>query len=147
MFSLRPSASARALSWRFLFLFVEVQARGNSEKQEASAVLFPSWSPAGRKKKKKKRAGLCLYFVQLETVKLNVMPLPVLGRYSACHKGPKGHNAASVIGSALHPLTPARAECPRPPASLEESTPQPGTVPLCCKVLPCLLHEKINVFS
>lgn len=54
MFSLRLSVSARALSWRFLFLFVEVQARDNSEKQEASAVLFPSWSPATKGKKKTK---------------------------------------------------------------------------------------------
>lgn len=46
MFRLRPSVTARALSWRFLFLFVEVQAKDNSEKQEASVVLFPSWSPA-----------------------------------------------------------------------------------------------------
>lgn len=120
-------------------MFVAVQARDNSEKQEASAVLFPSWSPAG---KKKNRAGLCLYFVQLETVKLNVLLLPVLVRYLACHKGPKGHKAACVIGSALHPHTPARAECPRPPASLEESTPQPGTAPLHCKMPPCPLHKK-----
>lgn len=145
MFTLRPSVSARALSWRFLFLFVEVQARDNSEKQEASAVLLPSWSPAG--KKKKNRAGLCLYFVQLETVKLNVLPLPVLGRCSACHKGPRGYKAACFIGSALHPHTPARAECPQPPASLKKRTPQPGTAPLHCKMPPCPLHEKINVFS
>jgi len=61
MFGLKPSVSARTLSWRFLLLFVELWARDNSEKQEASAVLFPSWSPAMRGKtnnnnKKKSRA-------------------------------------------------------------------------------------------
>lgn len=104
MFSLRLSVSARALSWKFLFLFVEVQARDNSEKQEASAMPFPSWSPATRRKnkqkKKPKRGGLCHYFVQLETVRLNVVLLPASGRCSACHWGPKGHHIASAIGSA-----------------------------------------------
>lgn len=100
---------------------MEVQARDNSEKQEASAVLFPSWSPAG----KNKRAGLCLYFVQLETVELNTMPLSMLG--SACHRGPKGHHAASAIELALHSHSTAAASHPQPQVSLEESTPQPGT--------------------
>lgn len=121
MFSLRLLVSVTALSWRFPFLFAEVQARDNSEKQEASAVLFPSWSPAG----KNKRAGLCLYFVQLQTVELNAMPLSVLG--SACHQGPKSHHAASAIELALHPHTTTTASCPQPQVSLEDSTPQPGT--------------------
>lgn len=100
---------------------MEVQAWDNSEKQEASAVPFPSWSPAG----KNKRAGLCHYFVQLATVELNAMPLSMLG--SACHRGPKGHYTASVIELALHSHTAAMASHPQTQESLEECTSQPGT--------------------
>lgn len=140
IFSLRPSVSATALSWRFLFLFVEVQARDNSEKQEASAVLFPSWSPAakGKTTEKDQRAGLCRYFVQLETVQLNAALLPASGRRSACHRGPKGHHAASAIGLAQHPHT-AATSAPRGK--------QPGAARFCCQMLLHPLQEKINVFS
>lgn len=149
MFSLRLSVSARALSWRFLFLFVEVQARDNSEKQEASAVLFPSWSPATKGKKKKtnqnqqkpQNPGLCRYFVQVETVNLNAVPLPASSSHSACHQGPKGHTA-SAIGSAQPPHTGTRALQPQLPASLEESTSQPGTELFCCQMLLHPLQEK-----
>lgn len=150
MFSLRLSVSARALSWRFLFLFVEVQARDNSEKQEASAVLFPSWSPATKGKKKKtnqnqqkpQNPGLCRYFVQVETVNLNAVPLPASSRHSACHQGPKGHHTASAIGSAQPLHTGTRALQPQLPASLEESTSQPGTELFCCQMLLHPLQEK-----
>lgn len=138
MFSLRPSVSARALSWRFLFLFVKVQARNNSEKQEASAVLFPSWSPATRGKTNKKtptKAGMCHYFVQVETFELNAVMLPASGRRSTYHQGhllPWGWHSPYTTAGALHPHH----------QRLLRKEPQPGTAQFCCQMLLHHLQEK-----